>query len=131
MPSLFISIYKPRYGNFKHWALFLDRPAAPLIIEAAGEHPSFTKSLVHGDPNNDPMNERNILVADINDTDLQELMTIVDKAKIDNEVLMWNCQDYVLEILEELHNQCIIDEQDDHYERGVNLAKRKYLGPML
>jgi hypothetical protein len=33
--------------------------------------------------------------------------------KVDNDTLHWNCQDYVMEILERLEEECVIDLDSD------------------
>ena len=49
---------------------------------------------------------------------------------VDNTTVEWNCQDYVLEPLEELCEECVLDEDDEDYEKGIRKAKRKYFGPV-
>ncbi|KAI9655413.1 MAG: hypothetical protein M1829_000649 [Trizodia sp. TS-e1964] len=54
----------------------------------------------------------------------------MDSAEVDNETLDWNCQDYVLESLDKLSEECILDEDDEDYVEGVKKAKEKYFGPL-
>ena len=129
MGKLYIAIYKPRYGNYKHWALFLDSSES-LIFEVVGEHGTFQKNTIKGSPSSSTRHENNILVADINDQDIPELKKTVSGVKVDNETTEWNCQDYVLETLEALEKECVIDEDDEDYKKGINQAKKKYFGPM-
>jgi hypothetical protein len=129
MGKLYIAIYKPRYGNYKHWALFLESTES-LVFEVVGEHGTFQKNTIIGSPSSSTRHEKNILVADINEQDVPELKKVVSKVNVDNETMEWNCQDYVLEVLEALKEECIIDEDDAHYQKGINLAQKKYFGPM-
>jgi hypothetical protein len=39
---------------------------------------------------------------------------VVDQVEVDNYTLEWNCQDYVIEIINELVNECIIDESEEY-----------------
>ena len=55
------------------------------------------------------------MIADINEQDISELKKVVSKVNVDNEMTEWNCQDYVLEVLKALKEECIIDEDDTHY----------------
>ena len=55
---------------------------------------------------------------------------MIDNTKVDNETTEWNCQDYVIELLETLYEECIIDEDDKEYKRGMKKAKDKYFGPL-
>ena len=129
MSKLYIAISKPRYGNYKHWGLFL-QSSEPLIVEVEGEHPNFSKNTIFGSPGSHTSAEANILVADINEQDIPELNKVISQANVDNQTVEWNCQDYVLEILETLKEDCIVDEDDPHYQKGVSLAKQRYFGPM-
>ncbi len=130
MAKLYIAIYKPRYGNYKHWALFLEAESEHFIFEVIGEHGSFTKNTVKGSPTKSNRHETSILVATINEQDVPEVRKSVALAEIDNETTEWNCQDYVIEVLERLYDECVIDEDDKSYKKGSSLAKKNYFGPM-
>lgn len=127
--KLYIAIYKPRYGNYKHWALFLESTES-VIFEVVGEQGAFRKNTITGNSKNTTRHEKSILVADINEQDVPELKKVLSQVNVDNETMEWNCQDYVLDVLEALREDCIIDEDDAHYQKGINLAKEKYFGPM-
>lgn len=68
-------------------------------------------------------------VGDVNDGDVPEFYSIMSKVEVDNDTLDWNCQDYVLEALEELAEECVLDEDDREYKTGMRKAKRDYYGP--
>ena len=132
MPSLYIAIYRPRYGNYLHWALYLDNDdEKPIIFDVSGEHGTFTRAKENGRPeDNNRLHKRDIKVGTINKgEDVRELERIMDTVvEIDNETIHWNCQDYVIEALEILRTECIIDEEDEDYEEGVRIAKDEYFG---
>ena len=58
------------------------------------------------------------------------LEDIVEKATVDNETTLWNCQDYVLEIIEELEKKCIIDHEEESYQKAIKYLEKQY-GPMI
>lgn len=130
MAKLYIAIYKARGGNYKHWALFLLSGSETTVYEVSGEHGTFAKNTIQTNPGNSNRHERNIQVATINDSEIPDFKKVVREANVDNETVEWNCQDYVIEILEELHKECIIDDEDEHYEKGVRLAKKNHYGPL-
>ncbi|KAL4952035.1 hypothetical protein BDW69DRAFT_195982 [Aspergillus filifer] len=116
-PFLSVAIYRPRYGNFRHWALHLHTDTEDLIYEADGEHPSFTKAASFGKPTDNESFIEAFYVGEIGTPDIATVKRIVEEAGIDNETLEWDCQDYVLEILE----AC---------EREAEILRHKR-GPML
>ncbi|KFY44761.1 hypothetical protein V494_01331 [Pseudogymnoascus sp. VKM F-4513 (FW-928)] len=132
MPRLFIAMYEAGTGNYEHWALCVDGDGdnAPTIFEVSGEHGTFAKSAVQDEPESRLLHKRNIAVGEVNERDMPELLKVTDDAKVDNETTEWNCQDYVIEILETLYEECIIDEDDEEFKRGMKKVKDKYFGPL-
>ncbi|KFY26470.1 hypothetical protein V493_04073 [Pseudogymnoascus sp. VKM F-4281 (FW-2241)] len=101
MPRLYIAMYEAGTGNYEHWALCLDDGGGvPTIFEVSGEHGTFEKSAVQDEPRNRLRHKRNIAVGEVNERDIPELLKVIDDAKVDNDTTEWNCQDYVIEILE-------------------------------
>lgn len=49
-------------------------------------------------------------------------------AGVDNETVHWNGQEYVLEALDGLYDECVIDEDDEDYELGRERTDM-YFGP--
>jgi hypothetical protein len=84
--KLCIAIYKPRYGNYKHWALFLESTES-LIFEVVGKHRTFQKNTITGSLSSSTRHKKNILVADINEQDIPELKKVVSKVNIDNKII--------------------------------------------
>lgn len=132
MSTLFIAIYKPLEGNYYHWALHLQAPH-PLIFEVIGSHPSLSPQIPNETPETSSRRDRlveYIHVGDINTVDIEQLKEKINIQNVDKETVEWNCQDYVLEALESLVEECIVDGGDEVYVDGVERAKRKYYGPM-
>ncbi|THX69842.1 hypothetical protein D6D05_08854 [Aureobasidium pullulans] len=132
MSTLFIAIYKSLEGNYYHWALHLQTPH-PLVFEVIGSHPSFSPQLSHETPETSSRRDRLvgcIHVGDINTVDIEQLKEKINIQNVDKETVEWNCQDYVLEALESLVEECIVDGDDEVYVDGVERAKRKYYGSM-
>lgn len=51
-PELYVVFYKPRAGNFQHWALYIKNGNEPLILQVVGEHPNFERNVVSAFPQN-------------------------------------------------------------------------------
>ncbi|KAL3479654.1 hypothetical protein BJX99DRAFT_66836 [Aspergillus californicus] len=128
--SLFVAFYHPRYGNFQHWALHLHTDSEDLIFEVDGEHPCFTKATTHGKPTDSDTLIESLFVGDIGIPDSPTVKQIVEEARVDNETLEWDCQDYVLEILEACEREAILEEYDMDYAE-VKQILRSRRGPML
>ncbi|KAI9802928.1 MAG: hypothetical protein M1825_002159 [Sarcosagium campestre] len=117
-------------GNYLHGALYLENGDEKSIYEVTGEHPDFRKNVMQADPAASRRHVRNILVATIETRDIQELVETIDKVHVDNETVEWNCQDYVLETLEALLDECIIDEDDEDCCEGRKRAIDNYYGAL-
>ncbi|KAL4919571.1 hypothetical protein BDW62DRAFT_37266 [Aspergillus aurantiobrunneus] len=126
-PFLSVAIYRPRHGNFQHWALHLHTDFEYLIYEADGEHPSFIKATSVGNPTDNKSFIGSFYVGEIGIADIATAKRIVDEARVDNE---WDCQDYVLEILEACEREAVLDEEDLDYAEVKEIPRQKR-GPML
>jgi hypothetical protein len=123
---------KPIEGNYEHWALCLndDDGDVPTVFEVTGEHPNFEKSTLKYNPKDTGRHRRDIVVGVINKRDIPEFLQTVEHSKANNTTVDWNCQDYVIELVEKLYDECIIDEDDKYYKKGLQEAKDKYFGPL-
>lgn len=129
MPKLSVSMYKPLIGNHFHWALYLEDGSERTIYEVIGESPLFKPNLITGKrPDHTFRHRRTIFVYEINASDLAEFKEAVSSVKIQNDVSHWNCQDYVIEILDKLEEECIIEEDDKKYIKAKKEVK-KHFGP--
>ena len=120
-------MYQPQKGNYEHWALYLSNGNEDIVFEVGGQHPKFTKNVMETKPENSRRHRRSILVGTINEQDLPELRKKMDEVEVDNETVHWNRQDYVIEAIDHLREECIIDEDDEDYERGRKDAVEKSL----
>ncbi|KAK6003410.1 hypothetical protein QM012_009181 [Aureobasidium pullulans] len=130
MPELYIAVYQPIEGNHYHWALFLDCKN-PRVYEVAGSHPNFFRNVLQTRPQRSNRFRINVKVADVNDQDLGGIDDFMKRQEVANDTALWNCQDYVIEALETLCQECLIDEDDEVYQEGIDEAKRKYYGPLI
>ncbi|KAL2802241.1 hypothetical protein BJX63DRAFT_120372 [Aspergillus granulosus] len=129
-PALFVAIYQPRYGNFQHWALHLHTDHEDFIFEVDGEHTSFTKASSSAKPTDSNTLIESLFVAEIGTPDVATVKQIVEEARVDNETLEWDCQEYVLEILETFEREAILEEDDLDYAEIKQVLKARR-GPIL
>jgi hypothetical protein len=128
MPKVYIAIFTPHYGNFLHWAIFI-QTEPPLVLEVAGEHPNFIPNVICSSPDLDVRHIRNIEVGEVREDEMSQIRSFIEATYVDNETVEWTCQDYVLEALEKLGEECLLDEDDEQYQKAIRMAKRQYFGP--
>jgi hypothetical protein len=59
------------------------------------------------------------------DRDIQEFEKIIIATNVQNGTVDWKRQDYVLEILGNLHEGCIIDGDDKSYQKKKKLQNKR------
>ena len=65
---------------------------------------------------------------EINAPDVPGLDETVSSMKVPNDIVHWNCQDYVIETLDRLEEECIVDGEDKSYIEAKKELK-KHFGP--
>lgn len=111
-------LYRATHGNYDHWALFLKCQEERIIFEVTGQHPDFTRNTIQSEPGRSQRHKKSVLVAEIRKSDVTELKKLMKDQKVDNDTMDWNCQDFVLEALDTLREECIIDDDDQTYEEA-------------
>lgn len=123
-------MYKPADGNHLHWALHLEDGLEHNIYEVLGEFPDFKPNVITGKkPDHTIRHQRSLFVYEINTPDLPGFREAVASVEPEKSVAHWNCQDYVIEILDLLEEECIIDGEDEAYIKAKKEVK-KYFGPL-
>ena len=107
--------YRPRYGNFLHWALHIEKGKEHHILEVDGEHPNFKRNSFMEDPNGSSNFLRQFFIAVLGDHDFERVVNAAQSVPVDNETIEWDCQDYVLEILDKLQEEFVLDKDDEDY----------------
>ncbi|MCJ1230280.1 hypothetical protein MMC12_006952 [Toensbergia leucococca] len=129
MPKLHVAMYRPAVGNYEHWALYFENRSEHKIYEVTGEHPHFKPNVIPGKPTSTNRHRRTIFVSDINETDIPEFEKAISAVKPQNSISHWNCQDYVIEVLEKLEEECVVDEDNKAYISAKKQVKKHY-GPL-
>jgi hypothetical protein len=131
MPELSIIMYHPTIGNYEHWALCLSRGFEKTIYEVTGQHPNFLRSVSRDHSLQSRRIARILVLATIREEDVEQMEEIIKGVKVDNETSEWNCQDYCVEALDRLAEECVIDEDDGDFKRGRRMAVGEYFGAIL
>ena len=123
--KLYVVFYRPRYGNYQHWALYLQTDTDNLIFEVTGSHPNFKRNVVKADPRNSQSLVRMIFLDTVSSGDIATVQNMATTTKIDNETVEWDCQEYVLDMLETLEEECVVDDDDETYKDAKKELKEK------
>lgn len=122
---LFVVFYLPRYGNFQHWALYVQNGQEHLIIEVVGEHPEFERNIMTENPEQSDTFLHKVFVAVLVQADIPRVKKAAQEVRVDNETVEWDCQDYVLEILDNLVDNFVLNEDDEEYVEARGILKEK------
>ncbi|KAL4791077.1 hypothetical protein BDV19DRAFT_393440 [Aspergillus venezuelensis] len=71
---------------------------------------------------------RKIHVATISDSDIERVKAAARTVSIDNENVEWDCQDYVLEVLDQLQDDFVLEEDDEDYSHQLYIANSMHYG---
>ena len=101
-----------------------------FIFEVVGSHPNFQRNVVKANPRNSRSLVEMIFLDTINAGDIAIVKEAARSIPVDNETVEWDCQDYVLEILDKLEEEAVLDEDDEQYsEAKEEVTERR--GPVL
>ncbi|KAE8382904.1 hypothetical protein BDV26DRAFT_211224 [Aspergillus bertholletiae] len=123
-PKLYVVFYRPRYGNYQHWALYVDEESNGTIFEVTGQHPSFQRNVVHARPDSSKSYLDKLYIGTLSPDDLKHVAKAAEETGVDNDTLEWDCQDYVLEMLDKLEEEFILESDDEDYR----VAREKLKG---
>ncbi|KAB8256781.1 hypothetical protein BDV32DRAFT_90495 [Aspergillus pseudonomiae] len=115
-PNLYVVFYRPRYGNYQHWALYFDGEKNGVIFEVIGQHPNFRPNVVYARPDSSKSYLGNLYIGTLSPGDLKHVEKAAEETPVDNETLEWDCQEYVLGILDKLEDEFVLDSEDEDYQ---------------
>jgi hypothetical protein len=123
---LWVVRYSPPFENYFHWALYVDDANNPIIFQVVGGHPFFKSEVVKTRPERSSHYVDRIFVGYIRQGDVNIISAKASRAFVDNDTVEWDCQDYVLDLLDILEEQFIVDPEDEEYQyvRDELLDKR-------
>ncbi|CAG8027837.1 unnamed protein product [Penicillium salamii] len=124
-PKLYVVFESPRYGNYYHWALQIENGEESIVFEVEGEHPQFVRKVLEIKAEESGSFLGKEYVGVISKPDIQRVKDVASTIHVDNETVEWDCQDYVLEILDKLEEDYILDENDGDYRDARAILKDK------
>ena len=80
--------------------MYLQTDIDNFIFEVTGAHPNFKRNVVKADPRNSQSFVRMIFMNIFSSGDVATVQSVARSTKVDNETVEWDCQEYVLDMLE-------------------------------
>ncbi|KKK24673.1 hypothetical protein P175DRAFT_0498461 [Aspergillus ochraceoroseus IBT 24754] len=124
-PKLYVVFYRPQCGNYHSWAPYVDDEDALMIFEVVGQHPDFQRNVVNAKAEKSKSFLGKEYVAVISKADIEKIKEVASTVPVDNETVEWDCQDYVLEILDKLEDEFILEEYDEDYREARRVLREK------
>lgn len=130
MLDLRVAISKPIWSEYYHWSLdvFKEDEETHWVVEALGEPYSFTASSDDYNPKSLPRSWRNIHVVRLNDVEIEDIQEVVETVSVRNDLSDWNCQSYVIDILDALEVAKVVNVTPDYED--IKTALLTMVGPV-
>ncbi|KAI1978738.1 hypothetical protein LOZ53_004337 [Ophidiomyces ophidiicola] len=121
--KIFVTIHDEGMGFFKHWNLFVDGEE-PIAFQALGSDKNFRFDARNLDTRNSRSVVEVLLICDVDASKYDAIKTTAENIPIRNDIPVWNCQDYVLDLLRKLVEEGIIMEDDEYREKYRQLCSK-------
>lgn len=119
-------------GVFKHWGIFIEKPKAEesVLLQVMGSDGRFRYEPETKDVRNSSTRtlEELVYLCDVDVAEISSIETVASKVTVHSEIRGWNCQDYVLDLLDALENEEIVDKEDAGYKSQKSLVRGKQEG---
>lgn len=132
MPStsgLHVAIYDDG-GVYKHWGLFIDGPtkSEKIILHIVGSSTRYRFDKRESNARESASLVEMVYLCDVYDSKIGPIKDAAEKATIHNEAPGYNCQDYILELLDDLEEKGIINCNDAKYKKNRENVESKQEG---
>lgn len=128
--DLSIAIINDLGSVFKHWALVIPSPDNPgyVFLQAKGSDRHFRY---------EPETARDleyiglvelVKLCRVDAGKTSEIKNVASRVTIRNGISGWNCQDYVLDLLDALEGQGLVDGKDERYKERRAYVQGKVEG---
>ncbi|GAD97700.1 conserved hypothetical protein [Paecilomyces variotii No. 5] len=132
MPStgLYVAFYNDPDSVYKHWALFIDSPsdADKTILNIMGSSGRYRFEMRTSNARQEQHLMELFYLCDVDVSHMNTVKNIAEGAVIHNEYPGYNCQDYVLELLDEMESKGIIDVEETAYVQRKDELKLRQEG---
>lgn len=117
-------------GVYKHWSLFIDGPtdAEQTIVHIMGSSTNYRFDKRESNARKSAALSELIYLCDVPNSKTTMIIEVAEKAPIHNEFPGYNCQDYVLDLLDDLEGRRIINGNDSNYKNQKEVVKVRQEG---
>lgn len=126
---LYVAIYDDG-GVYKHWSLFINGPtdAEQIILHIMGSSTNYRFDMRESDARKSATLSELIYLCGVPTSKTPMIIEVAENAPIHNEFPGYNCQDYILELLDDLEGQRIINGNDSSYKKNKEVVKARQEG---
>ncbi|GIK00058.1 hypothetical protein Aspvir_004073 [Aspergillus viridinutans] len=126
--GIYVAIFKGG-GIYKHWALFIDEPQADeTLLQVKGSDGRFRYEAEKRDARNSQSLVELVYLCDVDVAKANRIRDVARKIPVHNEISGWNCQDYVLDLLNALENDGVLNSDDADYTEQKSYVEGKQEG---
>ncbi|OQE47429.1 hypothetical protein PENCOP_c001G07666 [Penicillium coprophilum] len=117
-------------GVYKHWGIFIDAPQEEdkVLLQVTGSDGRFRYELEIRDVRQSKKLLELLPLYDMDVAKIDSIKSVASQVTVHNEIRGWNCQDYVLDLLEALEKEGIGNSKDASYKKQKNLLHGKQEG---
>lgn len=130
--SINVAISRPtlpptdRLSDFYHWTFYIHNPSTGLHrqYEVEGEANFLSRNILSEPPDSSRL-IKTIPVGHISQKSIPLLEAVIEKVEIRNDIFSWDCQDYVIEILDALQEAELLGEMEGYEDvrRHIGLMR--------
>lgn len=108
--DLTVAIYRPREGNFDHWAFctYNKQTKEYRIYQVEGLANQLCATVLPKNPEGSDRLIKKILVGHTRESDTNKASEAIQGVQIQTEVSSWDCQEYVIDIMDSLEEVGIL-----------------------
>lgn len=127
--KIYVAIYEDE-GVYKHWNLFVDGPTdtEKTILQIMGSSTNYRFEMETSNARDIKNHSELIPLCDVPASKIGAIKEAAEQAPIHNGYPGYNCQDYVLELLDDLEERGIIDGRDAEYQKKKEIVRSKQEG---
>ncbi|GJP97641.1 hypothetical protein CBS147343_6682 [Aspergillus niger] len=128
--GLHVAIFQNHDGVYKHWGLFLDGPTKleKTVFQIMGSSTRYYFEKLNSDARESADLLGLVHLCDVANSHANAIEDAAENMTIHNEAPGYNCQDYVLELLDDLEERGFIDKEDADYRKNRMALERKQEG---
>ncbi|PYI05342.1 hypothetical protein BO78DRAFT_447680, partial [Aspergillus sclerotiicarbonarius CBS 121057] len=125
--ALHVAIYNGG-GVYKHWSLFIDGPTEKTILNIVGSSTRYRFEERDSNARESATLVELVYLCDVDDSKISAIKDAADKMTIRNEAPGYNCQDYILDLLDHLEGKSIINGNNANYKKNRETVEGKQEG---